>query len=117
MPNVDHAGTTYRPKDTIAATVSPIEGLGVDAVDLAHPPRQGCPQRFDENVIVIVHETPGPDAPVEALAHAPQIGDERLPILIIEKDLGTRVAPRHDVIQSAVELDAEWPGHGLIVVR
>ena len=65
----------------------PIEGLRVHAVDLAHPSRKRRFQRFDQKMIVIAHQAPGPHTPVEAIAHAAKIIDEFLAVLVIQKNI------------------------------
>jgi hypothetical protein len=40
-----------------------------------------------------------------------------LAVVIVAEDRLPRIAPRHHVIESAVELDAKWPGHAASLVR
>src|SRR6056297_1469336 len=93
------------------ATVSPIEPLGVDAIDLTHALRQGGAQGFDQQVVVIRHLAPRPNAPIEALTNPTQIVDEGMAVSFVEKDIALRIAPRHDVIERAFELDSQGAGH------
>jgi hypothetical protein len=91
--------------------------LRVDPIDLAHAAREGRLGRLQEQVEVLVHQAPRPDAPRIALAYAPEVVDERRTVLIVLEDRLPRITSRHRVIESAVELDAKWPGHATCIVR
>src|SRR6056297_3656169 len=89
----------------------PIEGLRVHAVDLAHPSRKRRFQRFNQEMIVIAHQAPGPDAPIKPPTHTTQVVYEYLAVFVVNEDIGPSIATRHDVIQRAFESDAKRSGH------
>ena len=86
--------------------VAEIESLRVHTVELAHALRKGRAKRLDQEVIVIAHLAPGPDAPVETSAHPVEVIDECLTILVVQKDIGLRVSTCHDVVKRAFKFDS-----------
>ncbi len=79
----------------------PIEGLGVDSAYLAHPGRQVCFRCFNQQMIVVVHETISVTQPVKTLHHLPQNPEELIPITVITEDIPPGIAPRGNMINSA----------------
>ncbi len=47
--------------------VPPIERLGVDSVELLHPPREVCPRRFHQQMVVIGQQAISMTDPAEVL--------------------------------------------------
>ncbi len=91
--------------------VPPIEGLGVDTVELAHPPRQVRLRGLNQQVVVVVHQAVG-------MAEPPIAGDDLAEGL--EKDLATRVVPEDllpgvppggEMIDRTRIFDSEGPRH------
>lgn len=99
------------------ATVASVEPLGVDTVDLAHALRQGRATRFDQQVIMIGHLTPGPNAPVEAMAYAGKITDKGVTILLVKKNFCPGIAARHHVVERSFEFNTQRTSHAEIVVQ
>lgn len=85
--------------------VPTIERLGVDPVQVAHPARQVCLRRLDEQMVVIRHQTVRVADPAEALDGVAQHLKEELAVRINEEDVLPRVAATREptgVADSAV---------------
>ena len=94
-----------------APTVSTVEPLGIDTVDLAHAARKRRAARLDQQVIMVVHQAIRPQRPVEPFAGAHQAIEEGLPISIVEIDRFARIAARHHVIERTGKFNAKGAGH------
>jgi hypothetical protein len=65
----------------------PIGGLGIDAVQLAHPFRKVAVGRFDEEMVMVVHEAIGMAKPIVPRNNLSHDAEEVLPISIVNKDV------------------------------
>ena len=83
-----------------------VEGLGVDAVELPHPPRQISLRRLEEQVIVVLHEAVRMAQPLGPPDHRGQHVKQALPVSIIPEDPLTRIAPAGSVMHRPGVLDA-----------
>jgi len=84
----------------------PVCPLGEDAVELSHRARQVGLECFDKQVIVVGHQAPCMDAPVEAYTHGAENIDEGVPVGVIETDSVATISPRHDVVEGPGRLDS-----------
>jgi hypothetical protein len=86
-------------------------GLGIPAVQLAHAQRQISLRRFDEQMIVVVHQTvrvAAPSVPID------DMGEQReplRPIAVIVHNVLPGIAPTGEVIDGAGELKTKRTGH------
>jgi hypothetical protein len=95
-----HQDGLEAPLEDMADThVAAVEALRVNPIDLAHSPRQGWSKRLEEQVIVIAHQAPCPDAPIESVRHAAEVCHEGRTILVVEENLLAGVAACHYVVQ------------------
>jgi len=78
--------------------MSPVEGLGVNPVQLPHPDRQIPLRGLDEQMVMIFHEAVGVTEPVVASIHLVQEIQEGLPVLIIDEDGSPFVSSTGEVI-------------------
>src|SRR5689334_1598062 len=95
--------------DVIVATV---EMLGVTAVHIAHPTRQGRLGRFDEQMVVVRHQTVGQELPRTSLPDPLKLAKEHSPIVVVDEDPSATIAARHDMVSSAWKLGTEGARHG-----
>lgn len=83
------------------ATVRAVEALRIDPVELAHAAAEIGRRGLDQKMIVIVHEAIGVAGPALPLDRRREQREESPPVVVVEKDRGPRIAPRHDVIDRA----------------
>ena len=93
-------------KQVSHTTVPAIEGLRVDPVHFAHAARQGGAQRFDQQVIVVIHQAPSPHAPLLSPADLSEPVEEGDAIFVIEENRLAGIAARHHMMDRAGEFDA-----------
>lgn len=89
----------------------PVEGLRVDAVQLAHGFGQIGVRRFEEQVEVIGHQTVGMTKHIEPAQRLPKDGLERIPVDVIGNDGDLGVAAGCHVIDGSREFYAKRSGH------
>jgi len=70
-----------------------------NAIHLAHALRELGLAGLDQQVIVVVHQAPCLNYPIEPLGNATQVLDELQTVGIIEKDVLARIPARHHVIE------------------
>jgi hypothetical protein len=85
--------------------------LGVDAVELAHPPGEVGIGRLDDNVIMVGHLAVGVAAPVESAADLAQHHKPIRPVLIVAIDRLAPITARGHMIEPASELDTQRSRH------
>lgn len=78
-----------------------VDALRVDAVDLAHALHQVRFWRFNEDVVVVGHLTPGMADPVKSPADLTKHFQPRFPVCVGQIDIITHVTPRGDVAHTA----------------
>jgi len=81
--------------------MSAVEALGVNAIQVAHAFREVGFRRFDNEMIVIAHQTVGVAYPVESLANLTEYIQPRYAILIREIDVFAPITTGGDVIERA----------------
>ena len=81
-----------------------VESLRVHAIELTHPLGQISFRCLDQQVIVIVHLTPGMAYPVEALANLTQYRQPCVSVGVGSVDILSTVTPRSDVIKTTGQL-------------
>jgi hypothetical protein len=72
--------------------VSSVESLGIDPVELPHPPAEIALRGLDEQMIVIIHQAVGMAKPVEPGNNGNEDVKKEQPILVVPKD-GTAGIP------------------------
>jgi hypothetical protein len=92
-------------------TVSAIEGLGVDPVELTHGPRQVGIGRFYDQMKVVIHQAIGMQQEMKPSNDVRQHIEEPLSVLIIDEDGLPGVAAGGDVVERAGKFDAQRSGH------
>lgn len=80
------------------AAMPPIEGLGVDAVEVPEGLGEIRGRGLQEQMLVMVHQDPGVAAHPIAVHHRGQGVDKAGPIRVVPHDRLALVAPRNDVI-------------------
>jgi hypothetical protein len=80
------------------SVVKSVEALGVHTIQLAHTLREITLRRFDEQVIVVVHETVAIANPIEALADFREYCKPAATIRIIQVDVLPGVSPGGNVV-------------------
>jgi hypothetical protein len=89
-----------------------VEGLGVDAVQMSHQPRQTALARVQHEVIVVAHLAVGQHLGVEPVHGRCQHVQLQQAVGIVAIDGLAPVTPRSDVVSGAGELDAEGAAYG-----
>ena len=95
------------------SSVPPVVALSIDAVELAHPFGKVCLGSFDDQVIMIVHQTGGVAQPVKALHDFSQALQERMAIRVVIVDVFAGIAPRRYMVDRPVKLQAKRTSHDL----
>lgn len=93
--------------------VPPVVALRVDAVELAHALGEIRLGGFDDQVIVVVHQTVGVTEPVKALDDVPQALQEGVAIGIVLEDVVPRIASGRHMIDRPVKLQPKRTRHTL----
>lgn len=78
----------------------PIDPLRIDAVQVPHAFRELRLGRFDDQVIMIGHQTIGMTAPIEAPTDVRIHVQKHVPVGVIEKDIRPGIPSGSDVIHS-----------------
>jgi hypothetical protein len=102
-------------QDVPDTSVTPIEALCVDTIEVAHPTREVCVRRLDQKVIVVGHQAVAVTYPVEALYYISHPLQKRAPIVVIDIDILSSIAARGYVIDCAFVFDSQWSCHGLSI--
>ena len=92
-------------------TVTTVEALGIDAVQLPHAQRQVALRRFDKQMIVIVHQAIRVTQPAKSHYHFAEADKKQLSVSIIEKYRILRVTAGGNVIGCIWKLKSEGAGH------
>lgn len=99
-------------KDVSYASVTPIVGLSVSAVELSHPLREVALGGLDDQVVVVVPQTVSMTKPVKAVNHLCHGVEEQITVLIVMKDVLAGITSGGKVVNSTGILDSERPAHG-----
>jgi hypothetical protein len=94
------------------AVMAPIEALCVAAVQTPHAATEIRLGRFNEQMIMVIHQTVGIALPLLLENFGPQAGQEVVAIRIIEKDRLSGIAPRCEVIERAGVFQPQLASHG-----
>lgn len=94
-------------------SVPPVVALSVGAVELAHALGEIRLGGFDDQVIVVVHQTVGVTEPVKAPDDVPQALQEGVAIGIVLEDVVPRIASGRHMIDRPVKLQPKRTRHTL----
>lgn len=94
------------------ALVCAIEGLRIDAVEVAHTLGKIALDGFDDDMVVVVHQAPRMADPVESLAGLGKYFQPSLTVGVIKKYILTPVATRSYVIKPAGQFKSKRSRHG-----
>jgi hypothetical protein len=83
------------------APVAAIEVLGVNSVQLPHPPPQIRIGRFDQQVVVVPHQAEGMTDPPKFFDNGGEYLKKTVPIPVIFKNPAPSIAARGHVVNSA----------------
>jgi hypothetical protein len=83
------------------SAISSIEPLGIHAIELSHPFGQIRVRGFDDQMIMIAHQTIGMTAPIEPLTDVGVDLKKGPTIGIIKKDICPSIAARRHMVQRA----------------
>ncbi len=98
--------------DTAMATV---EVAGVAAVEKLHAGREVCLGRFDEEVVVVVHQHEGVQPPPVGLDGPPQPVEPFFTIGVVSDDPSPLISTGHQMVQRPGKLDSQRSSHGGIL--
>ena len=88
-----------------------IEGLRVVPLQLAHGFGEIPLWRFHQQMEMVVHQAIGMKQEMKPGDDARQRREKLLSVLVIQKDVLSRIPPGGDVIERPGEFEAEWSGH------
>ena len=97
---LDQYGFEPSLQDVTDLMVIPIEFLGVDAIEMLHPPTESSFHRFDDNVVVVSHEAVGVTQPIEEIAASGEVIKEHFSVVVIKKNRFPVITTRGDVVDS-----------------
>ena len=75
-----------------------VKAVGVNAQQPWHPCNEIGPWRFEHQMEMIVHQTPGMHLPVGLLAGFPQSLQEELPVMAVSENRFTPIPAVNDVV-------------------
>lgn len=87
-------------KNMPLAMMATVEALGVDAIQVTHAPRQIGLRRFDQQVIMIRHQTIGVTAPTKALNCVAQQREKQFTVVVLQEDIFASISSRGDMVHS-----------------
>lgn len=88
------------------ALMPTVKGLRVAAIQLPHALREIGLGRFEQEMIVVVHQTVGVTEPAIPVNDMPEQREKLRPIAIIHHDVLPRIAAAGDVVDGVRKLDA-----------
>lgn len=90
--------------------VSSIESLRKHAVEQLHPLREVGYWGFNEQMIMVVHQTIGMTCPIKSIDHASEIYQKSLAIFVVNKDVLTNIAAASTYLHKSayVFLSGPW---------
>jgi hypothetical protein len=98
-------------EDVTRSLVLPIDPLCVDTVDMAHAARQVRMRRFDQQMIVVGHQTVRVTEPSAPLNGATEDFKKRTVIGIGEVDLLSSVTTARNVVDGSFVFNPQWACH------
>lgn len=91
--------------------------MGIDAIELPHPVGEIGFRCFEDQVIVVVHQTIGMAEPVKTVSNLPQALQEGLTISIILEDIVPGIPPGRHMIDRSVKLQPKRARHDRCLYR
>ena len=88
-----------------------VEGLSIHAIELAHAGREISIKSFNDQVIMICHQTIPVAEPVELPANLTEQIEPLLPIIVMKKNIIRAVTTGSDVITSTRIFYTKWSSH------
>ena len=92
--------------------MSSVVRLRVAAIELTHAEGEVRLRRFNEKMIVIIHQAIGVAEPAKAVDDMGEEEDKLRPIAVVHHDILAGIPPTGDMIDSSGELNTKWAGHG-----
>jgi hypothetical protein len=83
------------------AAMPPVEALRIHPIQLAHPSGQISLRRFNEQVVIITHQTVGMAPPGKAVEDLADDCQEAVSISVVHIDCFTPVPARGDMVDGA----------------
>ena len=96
--------------------MSPIELLSEDAIELTHSPAQVGFNRFNKQMVVVLHQHIRMTKPMKAFFYLLKSFFKALPVSIIQEYFFSFISPRSDMVNRPGEFNAHWPGHDFILL-
>ena len=81
-------------------------------IELAHAEGEIRLRRFEEQMIVVVHEAIGVTEPAIPIDHLGQQGQPRGAITVIRNYVLAGIAPTRDVVDGSGKFQTQWTCHG-----
>jgi hypothetical protein len=107
-----HEDSRIPPLEEMAdPAVPPVEGLGIDAIELAHSPRQIRPRGLDEEVVVVRHQAVGMAAPAITPDHLGEGVQKEVPVVVVPKGRLSGVPSGGEMIDGTGIFDSKGPSH------
>src|SRR5262249_33679429 len=91
--------------------MAPVVILRIETVGLPHPVRQIALRRFNQEVVMVIHEAIRVAEPVIPLDDLGEEGKKALPVCVIHVDGSARVAAAGHMIQSARKFETQGSCH------
>jgi hypothetical protein len=95
---LDERGGERAGEQMAESSMAAVELVRVATQEPPHPGAEGWLGCLDDRVEVRVHQTVGVDAPAGSPRRAPQTGDERLPVVVVDDDTPASVTAGDDVV-------------------
>ena len=92
--------------------MTPVIRLGVDAIDVAHQPRQVGAPGMQNQVVMIVHQAIGQGTGIKPLKRRADRLQKHLPVRVIVEYRFTSIPTRGDVVNRTGKLYAQGTGQG-----
>jgi hypothetical protein len=101
-------------KQMLHRSMTSVIALGIDAVELAHPLGDLCLKGFDNQMIMVAHQTVRMAEPVKAVNDLLQTFQEGVAIPIVIDNIFSGVAAGRHRVNRSVKLQSKRAGHDLI---
>ena len=91
--------------------VPPIEPLRKAGIQVVQAFREPPLRRFDQQVVMVAHQTESMNVPVRLFADQAEQMQPSAAVRVVAKHAAAFVPPRHDVVDSAREIEAKRSRH------
>jgi hypothetical protein len=116
-PVLDESGLEAALEKVAHATMTAVEPLSVDGVDVMHARREVGIRRPHQEVVVVSHQTEGEQRPRLSTQGRLEYVEEAVSVFVVPVDRATLVPASEDVVDPAGELQSRCAGDEVTVTQ